>query len=398
METKILNALAKSRKAFDDAITCEVESSLSDKGKLVLSEIKDFYAQDKHAAFADLEVVKDRIVRKYPKHADMFTAIINNLHEDVSIENILIEIIDLRKRDVKAQLSAAFTAEGNEKQIEELLEEYEELNTKSHVGSETEANVYENTKATSLVEARNSEHVIRLSPASLNSAAGGGVLRKHHLLFFARPDVGKSTIAIENVNEFLKQGLRVMYIGNEDPPADIILRVMTRITGLDVNTIMANPDRADEILASRNWNNFIFVEMTPGTPAEIRAQVDVHRPDVLIVDQSRNLNMGDTNKVLTLEKAEQFIRNIGKQYDMLTISFTQAGDSGHNKLVLEMNDVDFSNTGMQASADLMVGIGCNEEFLNTNHRVLSYPKNKMTNGTKDPSRIQVDFRYNRMIG
>lgn len=398
MEGKILNALTKSRSAYDVAIDAGIESTLSDKGKLVLKEVDIFYQNDKTTPYVDLDILQDRLVHKYPKHADMFTAIVKNLYEDVSVDNILIEILAMKKRDVKTRLSAAFTAEGNDNVIEDLLEEYEKYCRGDLGGSNEKANLFTGTSAASLCEERKSGATITLSPASLDAACGGSVLRKHHLLFFGRPDVGKSTFAIELCNGFLKQGLKVMYIGNEDAPQDLILRQMTRITGMDVNQIMGDPDKADRLLSQRQWTNFIFVEMTPGSPTEIRAQVDEHRPDVLIVDQSRNLNMNESNRVLQLEKAEQFIRNLGKQYNMLTISFTQAGDSGHNKLCLEMNDVDYSNTGMQASADLMVGIGCNTEYEAQSQRMLSFPKNKMTNGSKEPVRVGVNHRYNLIRG
>ena len=59
------------------------------------------------------------------------------------------------------------------------------------------------------------------------------------------------------------------------------------------------------------------------------------------------------------------------------MSVTQAGESAQNKLVLSMGDVEWSNTGIPGAADLMIGIGLDDEYLSTDKRMLSIPKNKV---------------------
>ncbi len=63
---------------------------------------------------------------------------------------------------------------------------------------------------------------------------------------------------------------------------------------------------------------------------------------------------------------------------MLTLSVTQAGDSASGKLVLETGDVDFSNVGIPAQADVMVGIGFDATFEAEGLRNISLPKNKIS--------------------
>jgi len=387
MEQQVLSAVAKSRKAYDKARSAGVERTLSDKGKIVFKEIADYYQRDEECPFVDLGIVTSRLKRKHEKHAELFDSIIGGLDPDVSVDNIVQEILELKKRDVKDRLSSAFTVDGNEEKIAALLDEYSEY----VVGGDGQDSlkVFKNPLAAAITSEHQSENLIKLSPPALNQAAGGGLKRGHHMLIFARPDTGKSMSAIELCRGFLQQGLTVVYIGNEDPPADLIMRMMVSLTGMRKDAIMADPNEADRRLALRNWDKFIFVEMTPGTPEEIREVCAEYSPDVLIVDQVRNLYMRESNKVLALESAEKFLRNLGKKQDMATISYTQAGDSGHNKLFLEMNDVDWSNTGMQACADIMVGIGINDEYESMGRRMLSFPKNKL--GLKEPK--QVDFNW-----
>ncbi len=72
------------------------------------------------------------------------------------------------------------------------------------------------------------------------------------------------------------------------------------------------------------------------------------------------------------------MRNLAKKNDILVIGVTQAGDSGTNKLRLEMGDIDFSNTGMPAQMDLIIGVGSNEEYDSKSWRMISLPKNKLS--------------------
>jgi hypothetical protein len=54
-----------------------------------------------------------------------------------------------------------------------------------------------------------------------------------------------------------------------------------------------------------------------------------------------------------------------------------------------MGDVDFSNTGIPAAVDLMMGLGADKSDLESNHRVVSFPKNKI-GGDHTPTIIEID--------
>jgi hypothetical protein len=61
----------------------------------------------------------------------------------------------------------------------------------------------------------------------------------------------------------------------------------------------------------------------------------------------------------------------------VVVSVTQAGDSANNKEILDMGDVDFSNTGIPAQADVMIGMGVTPALDQQGVRMLSLPKNKI---------------------
>ena len=392
----LLAAMVKSRDAYRIANEAGVSEILDDKSKIVLKEVRYYYEKDHDAQCVDLDIIEKRLIAKHPKHGKLFSTILSTLTEGVSVPNIIEEIQGERKRKIKNTLASAFTLTGNDTHILELLEDYRKVCYEALDETIASNNVYVGLSAGAILDGREGANKIRLSPESLNTAAGGGVLRKHHILIYARPDAGKSTVALNMTASFLHQGYKVLYLGNEDPPADIRLRLMTRLLSRTEEQIRENLALADKTLEKRNAHNFIFVEGEPGTRRELEALMDEHQPDILLVDQVRNLDMDEDNRVLQLEKAEQFIRNLGKRHNALTISFTQAGGSAEGKLILDMNDVDYSNTGMQASADLMIGIGTNPEYTDNGQRVMTCVKNKMPGGHKEPFKISIDHNYNRV--
>jgi hypothetical protein len=144
------------------------------------------------------------------------------------------------------------------------------------------------------------------------------------------------------------------------------------------------------------YDNWIAARMYPGSPAEIGALCEEYQPDILVIDQLRNIRMKEDNYVQKLEKAASAARNLGKRYDCLVLSVTQAGDSASGKPVLDMGDVDSSNTGIPAQADVMVGIGCSEDDKDNGRRVLSLPKNKRS-GNHDFFPVRIDPTKSRII-
>ena len=97
-----------------------------------------------------------------------------------------------------------------------------------------------------------------------------------------------------------------------------------------------------------------------------------------MLDQLRNLNMGQENYVLKLEEAATQARTWAKKYSCVVVSVTQAGDSASGKAVLDLGDVDYSNTGIPAQADVMIGIGASEAQRQAGEVMISLPKNKVS--------------------
>jgi KaiC/GvpD/RAD55 family RecA-like ATPase len=395
LEQRILTAVIQSREAFSNVLALDMDHDFSDKAAIIWNLVKEYYGNDETAKCVDPAIIKSQIDRQYPKHAEQLSNFLDDFDsDDVSITNLVKEVYEVKLDHLTDKIASVMAA----KQFEEadhLVEQYNRLRD-DEVASANAAKVIQGVSAGELMERTKQENLIKVLPMALNRAILGGVLRSHHIVVFAPTDMGKTLFAVNMSYGFLKQGLKVLYVGNEDPGEDILTRLLTRLTGMNVDAIRRNPDKADKIARKRGYDNFILVEADPGTESEIRKFVETYEPDVLIVDQIRNLDMRESNRVLQLERAAQMMRNIGKRYDLLPVSFTQAGDSATGKLFLERGDIDYSNVGIPGTADVLIGIGADGEMEMRGDRMLSLVKNKR-GGNKEPIRVKFDHTISKVM-
>jgi archaellum biogenesis ATPase FlaH len=384
-EKRILGTSLKSRNYFEKIQAFELLSSLSDQGQIIYKEIESYYEKDKEAQSCEAEVIEERLANKNPKLAEVYKAIIKSLG-DVSPDNLIQDVLEVKRNDLGQRLATALISGKSRADIPALMEEYTNLSEESISRGHSEASVLSGDNLYSFIDSYDAGNRIKLYPKSLNELLKGGVFRGTHIVVFGRPEIGKSTFLKNLTFGFLWQKLRVLYVGNEDPAAMHIMRMLVRLTGLTEEQIRANKEQAMSIAESRNFNNFYYAGLEPGTLKEVESLVEDIKPDVLIVDQIRNLKINEQNYVLQLEKAARGIRTITQKHNLVGISVTQAGDSAAHKDILEMGDIDYSNTGIPGACDLILGFGCKETDFETNYRVISLPKNKIS-GIKNPLRV-----------
>jgi len=386
MEQQLVAAAIKDRGAFGELLSTDVEQDFSDKARIVWNEVKEYYGNDPESASVDVNILKSRIERKHPKHAEMLCAYFDNL-DGLSVPNLMQEIMEVKLSAVRHNLASELVA-GNDSKVDDLLDNYNKLRA-GELHDKSTAEVFINTSIKHIIDKSSGDNRIAVLPQSLNNQLKGGVLRQHHIVVFAPTEMGKSLFGLNMAYGFLKQGLKVLYCGNEDPATDMILRTMWRVTGMTEEEIRNSPEEAQKRLDERGWNNFIFVEIAPGTRREIEDLIVEHEPDILMVDQIRNLDMGEGNKVIALEKSAAMMRMFGKKYNIVPVSFTQAGDSATGKMILSRGDIDFSNVGIPGTADLLIGIGATEEMESKGERMISFVKNKV-GGLKNPVKVWFD--------
>lgn len=402
-ERSVLVACIKSREAWDSVTKADAGDDFSEQGKVVLDAVTSYYNNDNDAQAVDGELLATSVARKYsnPKHKKLFTELVAGLAaETVSAPNVITDLMAMRREVAGNKLASALMG-GKPDKINDLLADYQRWSVAAEASDADAVTklipVMRGAGLAELVAKEKEEGLIPILPRALNDHLRGGLRRGHHVIVFAQPEIGKTMFVINAVSGFLKAGLTVLYVGNEEPVEDLIMRTVGRLSGMTIAEIEADPERAEGLARERGYDNIIFAPLSPGQPPVIEALVREYSPDVVVLDQLRNLDMGEQNYTVKLEKAATAARNIAKRYRVVVLSVTQAGDSASNKDVLDKGDVDYSNTGIPAQADVMIGIGASVQSLEANRRVLTLCKNKRS-GSHAIIPVTVDVAYNKIIG
>ena len=379
-ERSLVASFIRSREAFDRVANHLTDADLTEQAKVIVEHIGDYYQRDADAAHVDPDLLTGAICRTLtnPKHQATFTDLVRDLAQtEVSPANVVTDFIAVRRAAVGSRLASLLASGKPVDEVRPVLEEYDTW-ARAETVEEKALDLRQGQSVASLVAARTKDGgLIKVLPKALNERLDGGLLRGHHMLVFARPETGKTMFLVNAIAGFVQQNLNVLYVGNEDPLDDVTMRLVGRLADMTRHEIMDDPERADRDARQAGYDRVVLAGMAPGTPAEIDKLAEEYKPDVIIVDQLRNLGVGkEDNFTRKLEIAAQQMRAIGQRRKAVVITVTQAGDSASGKSILDMGDVDSSNTGIPAQADVMVGIGMSAEDEATGRRVLSLPKNK----------------------
>lgn len=377
-ERNLLASCIASREAFVSITDHVTKGDLSEQGEVILSHVRDYYDRDQSAGRVDPELLRNDVGRSMsnPKHKEMFNTLIESIAgEDTSPANVVHDFIEVKREAAGARLASALAAGRSSSDVRPILDEYLKWENATELDSD-ESEIINSMPISELVGDTTEKDLIKIWPMSLNERLDGGLLRGHHLLIFARPEMGKTLMLVNMMAGFVAQNLRVLYIGNEEPVRDTMYRMVSRLTGLTKGEIIEDQEFAETIAFEQGYGSIYFKDATPGTPRQIQQWIDECSPDVVVVDQIRNLNVHEEQFTQKLEKAATAVRNLGKSNNVLMVSVTQAGDSASGKAALDMGDVDSSNTGIPAQTDVMVGVGATRDDEASGRRILSLPKNK----------------------
>lgn len=394
-EVKVLGACLHDRQAYKTLRRHIDEKDLSDRGQVVYSEIERWYENDAAAQSCDPEVISERLAAQFPKHGDLFREIVKKC-QPVSGANVSSAFLNFKKRAVSSALIQALAADDTAK-AEALSKKYQELVLGESRIQEREGKIFKGSSSEALVQSVRPENLMRLHPAVLNDAIGGGLPRGAHVLVFAQPEVGKSLVSINIASGFLHDGRSVLYVGNEDPAELMLLRFKSRLSGMPRRAILDDCAKADELASKHGFDNLTFAALSPGNMHDLEYLVDEHKPDILVCDQLPNLQAPNLSKVEKLEWLAQQMRNLCKSRNIVGISVCQAADSAKDKLVLDMGDVFFSNVAIQAQVDVMIGIGMDKTAEAAQIRVLSLCKNKL-NGNHTPVQVSIIPELSKVRG
>lgn len=396
MERQLLSALMFDRASYEALRPIiDEKTDFSEPGKLVYQQISRCYQNDLALKMCDPELLVLHFQTATPKHAETFEKIISDLGP-VSIGNVIDFFCEYKKNRLGTQLAESLLSP-NQRNSPALIEQYlhcDELIRKK-VQAEEEESV-DMSAIHSVAEEFKPENLIQILPRAVNDALGGGVPKGTHILVYGTPDSGKTAMGISIATGFLVAGKRVLYIGNEDSKRLIQMRFYSRLTGRRREQVLADLDGTLELAYSRGLGNLIFVPRSPGHIAEIPKLIDKYKPDCIVTDQLHNLRHYQTlSKVERLEALAYEMRNAIKAADIVGVSLTQAADSAYGKLVLDIDDVYYSNIAVQANVDIMLGIGFDSSYQQLNRRMISVTKNKM-NEFHGTIPVQIDPTISRI--
>ncbi len=380
LEMSLLGAMQAARSHYElirETCNSDWNSTFSPLGRVVAELLSDFYDRDETATTCPKEVLIERGKQKFAnsKHAEVLEDFVSGLDGSASVPNLVFDIRQQRRVRIGDELAGLLANRDTTGKIDALISAYQSLGEEN---ASSEEDTFCDVPVGKLFSKHFSqEGTIPFGLRELNRLTNGGIRPGHHVLVYARPELGKSLLCIDQTAHWVERGNRVLYVENEEPIADTTMRVIGRLLRRTREEIRDNPERAQEALARRGYNRFVAVSLSPGNYGTISRLVDKHKPDIVVLNQLRNIDVGDDNRVTALEKAAVGARNLGKSHGVSVLSVTQAGDSAEGKSFLELSDIDFSKTGIPGAIDLAIGIGASEEDKRFGVRHINLPKNKL---------------------
>ena len=207
------------------------------------------------------------------------------------------------------------------------------------------------------------------------SGAGRGNLG----IIFARPETGKTTFCTYLVSEYIRQGFKVAYFANEEPGRLVKGRVFSAYLRRSIDEMKKNLEDSMNVYKNEIEPNLKLLEGRGITLLEIEKFIDIHKPDVVMVDQLDkvviNGNFARTDE--KLRALYEGARTIAKKQQVLFWSVAQASYDAQGRQEVDFSMLENSRTGKAAEADIIIGIGKNfgEEEDYVRHLCIS--KNKL---------------------
>jgi len=380
-EQKILASILKDRSNWESIKDHVVEGDFTPQAERIWFLVDEYYLADATTKSVDSDILISRLGRalKNPKHVEMFKTLIKSLPQDVSGINVVKEFLENKRHNLGMEIAHAITEERPDEALK-LIEDWRVLSTTEELEQEEHAyEIIEKRSTTDLLSDIDVTNRVPLYPSDLNVRINGGALRGHNVLFFARPEVGKTALALNLLRKPCKLGNKVLYFGNEDPILEVMRRALSSFSGRTWEEHIKDPEKSDALAYENGFGNVEFIDLSPGNLTEVETLVKKFEPCMFVVDQVGNLSYGKSeNRTLGLWGLMRGMRRIAKKYKTVAVSLHQAGDSAEGKLILDMGDLEWSNTGMQGQVDLMVGVGVDDAFEAKDWRMFSLPKNKLS--------------------
>lgn len=382
LDAKVLSSVIDSRKAYDKVKSYISEEDLGLQAQAWWPLVVECYLADQQAESLDRDILGAKGKRDLPeKHVDMLLSWFHELPEGVSPDLVVKELLELKRYVKGNELSQAIQGRQSSR-IDDLLSEYSSLRAATQLGSSEVTWTMDDSEMTTSL---NRDNLIKFAPQRVNERLQGGIGPGDTILIFGRPEAGKTLFTVNAVAGFLKYKRKTLVIGNEEGTYRTRKRIVCNLANVDNDGYDADPEGALAKARERGLDYLYICHMQPGSPAEIEELVKEIQPEVVVVDQIRNLTLGKTNDKLTdrLGELGTAMRSMANRHGFASVSVTQAGDKTerHGQEVppwLTMADIADNRTSLAGQFDVIIGVGCTEELRRNDSRAISFCKNKLS--------------------
>lgn len=381
METKLLAACIQSRKAYEIIKANEAGILFSPISAEIFKDLICYYDNDSDVDNIDLQIIENRFKKLPGKRGQPFLAVLQNLPE-VSVENVVRYVLENCRDKLKTRMAIAIST-NHDDELTNCMNQYLALDIKT-VETSKGYEVFNGASIKDIVLENKTQNLIKVLPMSLNAVLGGGLPKNSstNMLIFASPEVGKTLFAVNMAYGFCRQGLKVVYIGNEEDHKRLLLRFVARFATFkedrwDKLRVLGEPDKAEELANKYGYKALTFIPLAPGTMYDVEKIINEHQPEAIFLDQIRNFSYPRLGQGLEqLTKVSYDIRCLGKKYNLITVGLCQSGDPG--KLVLERSDVYGSRINVSGDQDVQIGLGMDLAMERNDRRMVSVCKNKLS--------------------
>jgi len=346
-EKKVLAAIITSRDAYERMDDFLEESDFTAQGRIILKAVTAYYSRDGMAKVVDRELLLEQIddTLGNAKKLDTFKEVLANLPYDIGATNVANSVLE-QKRDASADRLANALGErsgADNERVTQLLEEYRHIHEVADLAQVSSFSSYDISVGQLFGEELQDSRKIKILPKALNNLIGGGAYPGHCVILFGRVEMGKSMFALNAAVGFVDQGLKVLYIENEDTLVDTQRRFIQRLIRRPREWCKENPQKAQQLAMQKGVDLFILTE-DPETAKDVEAAIKYYQPDVVMINQMRNM-VGGEGQVEKLDGLAHRLRRIGKKHRKLMFLVTAAreGDSDRSgnvreKIMLERAD------------------------------------------------------------
>ena len=335
---------------------------------LKLAYFNTYYPNTSYASQKNIHELIDSLERQEEPSDDVVATALKSMYRIKKADELARICLDISNNPSSTSL----------KQVEKFMANVDEEQTQQESEAVTK-------DVDEIVEALQEQGEFKFNLPSLQRATNG-IGRGNFMIIFARPDVGKTAFWVSLVaspNGFAWQEKKVSIFANEEPAIRTQMRLLNASTGLQRGNIL----NGSRDLAKQKWStispyieNFDCVGKTMDDLDEYCSTNDV---DILIIDQLDKINVtGKYNA--THEKLREVYtqsRELAKRHNILVIGMSQASAEAQGRSRVTFSTMENSKTGKAAEADIILGIGKEDEvenYLEDCVRFVTLSKNKLT--------------------